>query len=253
VILLFVAGILCFGLAIHLYGKHFGSNSSDAKSATGKNSTATENTNPPVGLELPLSPKVQRPEAMAQDTRPKAGDVIAGFGAGMPRSGEMPKAGDVLGGFGAGIPNQGAAQAAPHLVAPSPNAPMPSQAASPSTYSIGNVYGNKGIIQQGPNNTVIQAPQPELRGLQSDQIANADGTFTRRYLVEWTAEFPGDWRIMAFGDGVLSISTSAQQFGHSGVRDDHAFTTVNRPHGRYTILVQTRSKGDVELKHEVIR
>lgn len=184
--------------------------------------------------------------AFAQDGMPKKGDIIGGFGVGVPQSGEMPKAGDMLGGIGVGIPNPGPAQ---------PSSPPPASATAPamSNYSIGEIRDNHGIIQQGPNNTVNLAPQPELRGIQSDQITNADGTFARRYLVEWTAEFPGDWRIKAFGDGVLAVSTSAQQFGHSGVRDDHAFTTVNRPNGRYTILVQTKSNTKVELRHELVR
>jgi hypothetical protein len=183
--------------------------------------------------------------ALAQDGMPKKGDLIGGFGFGMPRSGEMPKAGDMLGGIGAGPPSNGPAQ----TLSP----PPASATGASSNYSIGEIRDNHGIIQQGPNNSVNLAPQPELRGIQSDQIANADGTFTHRYLVEWTAEFPGDWRIKAFGDGVLGVSTSAQQFGYSGVRDDHAFTTVNRPNGRYTILVQTKSNTKVELKNELIR
>jgi hypothetical protein len=165
----------------------------------------------------------------------------------------MPKAGDALGGLGFGTPNNGPAQ----TTSPVPSPPAASTAnpanVGTSNYSIGEIHDNHGIIQQGPNNIVNLAPKPELRGIQSDQIANADGTFTHRYLVEWTAEFPGDWRIEAFGDGVLGVRTSANQFGHSGIRDDHAFTTVNRPNGRYTILVQTKTNTKVELKHELIR
>jgi hypothetical protein len=178
---------------------------------------------------------------------PKKGDILGGIGFGMPSSGEMPKAGDTLGGIGAGIPNSGPAQ--PAALPPSPGG----TSGGTTNYSIGEIHDNHGIIQQGPNNTVNLAPKPELRGIQFDQVANPDGTFTRRYLVEWTAEFPGDWRIEAYGNGVLGVSTSAQQFGHSGVRDDRAFASVNRPNGRYTIFVQTKTNTSVELKHTLIR
>jgi hypothetical protein len=198
-------------------------------------------------------PTTKEAEAqMAQDNLPKAGDLLGSFGAGGPRSGEMPKAGDLLGSFGGGAPNQGSPQPAPTPPASGPAYNQPSSTGA-TNYSIGEIRDNHGIIQQGPNNVVNQAPAPELRGIQEDKVANPDGSFTHRYLVEWTAEFPGDWRISAYSKSVLGIDISANQVGWSGLRDDHAFTTINRPNGRYTIAVRTRSDDPVELKHEVIR
>jgi hypothetical protein len=161
----------------------------------------------------------------------------------------MPKAGDLLGGIGAGFPNN----APPQNNAPTtPPTPSPSTGGT-SNYSIGEIHDNHGIIQQGPNNTVNLAPKPELRGLQSEKIRNADGSYAHRYLVEWTAEFPVDWRVMAYSKSILAVKVSSNTIGWSGIRPDYAFTTINRPNGRYTIVAQTRSDDPVELKHELIR
>jgi hypothetical protein len=94
-----------------------------------------------------------------------------------------------------------------------------------------------------------------LRGLQSEKIQNADGSYTHRYLVEWTAEFPGDWRVKAYSKSILGEAVPSDKFGWSGLRQDegYAFATIGRPNGRYTIVVQTRSDDPVELKHELIR
>jgi hypothetical protein len=184
----------------------------------------------------------------AQDNLPKKGDIIGGWGVGAPRSGEMPKAGDLLGGIGVGPPRP-AQPAAPSSAVPAAAPPS----SGTSNYSIGDIHDNRGIIQQGPNNTVNLAPQPELKGIQSGKTSNPDGSYTHHYLVEWTAEFPGDWRVLAYSKSILSVSTSSTQFGWSGIRPDHAFTTVSRPNGRYSIFVRTGADDTVELKHELIR
>jgi hypothetical protein len=189
---------------------------------------------------------------MGQGNYPKAGDTLGGIEFGAPRSGEMPKAGDTLGGIGFGGPNPGLAAPLTPPPVPGLNVNQP-KSTGPTSYSIGEIHDNHGIIQQGPNNVVNQAPAPELRGIQEDEITNTDGSFTHRYLVEWTAEFPGDWRISAYSKSILGVDISANQIGWSGLRDGYAFTTVNRPNGRYTIAVRTRSDDPVELKHEIIR
>lgn len=186
--------------------------------------------------------------AFAQDGMPKKGDMIGEFSVGVPKSGEMPKAGDMLGGIVAGVPNNGQPQTI------SPVSPSAANLANGSTsnYSIGEIHDNHGIIHQGPINL---APQPELHGIQADQMTNSDGTFTHRYLVEWTAEFPGDWRVLAYSKSILAVNISSSMVGWSGIRPEegYAFTTVGRPNGRYTIIVQTRANDPIELKHELIR
>ncbi len=93
-----------------------------------------------------------------------------------------------------------------------------------------------------------------MRGLTSEKTANADGTYTHKYVVEWTAELPGDWRVLAYTKSILAIRISANQIGWSGVRPgDYAFTTVSHPNGRYTIVVQTSADDQIELKHELVR
>lgn len=190
---------------------------------------------------------------------PKAGDVIGRFGAGMPRSGEMPKAGDVLGGFGAGLPNQDAPQPAPF--AANPNAVEQPKATNPSTYSIGNIYDNKGIIQQGPNNTVNLVPQPELRGIQSDQIANADGTFTHRYLV--MAGSPCAWEGLTMPSAICQVGDNrlTKLFVKDHAFFDEGFYILCGDHGDffnhsdnpnvYSRTTETYAARDIECGEEL--
>jgi hypothetical protein len=194
------------------------------------------------------TPPKKPSESVTQNNYPKEGDVIGGFSVGGPRSGAMPQAGDTLGSMNFGGPRQGTAQIPSGSSSAESSAPA---GGGSSNYSIGNIYDNRGIIQQGPNNTVNLAPKPELRGLKAEKVANADGSYTHQYLVEWTAEFPGDWRVLAYAKDVVGINIPAAQHGWSGVREDHAFTTITRPHGRYVIVVRTKSDSMVELKHEL--
>src|SRR5260370_18501084 len=78
--------------------------------------------------------------------------MIGGFGAGMPRSGEMPKAGDLLRSIGAGARNS----VPPQKIAPAtlPQVSNPENGTA-SSYSIGEIHDNNGIIQQGPTTPSI--------------------------------------------------------------------------------------------------
>ena len=188
---------------------------------------------------VPAAPRHRKPLPL-----PKKGDVLGSLSA-SPPTGGMPQKGDVLGSFNF----NGVSPQTDGAVTSPPNGVPPLNPAGGNCNNSTVTGSHNSLTNNCP--TINLAPKPELRQLQSDQIANPDGTFTTRVLVEWSAEYAGDWRVLAYGKDVISVEIPAPTAGWSGKRDGFAFATINRPNGRYTILIQSSSKSPVELKYEL--
>jgi hypothetical protein len=122
---------------------------------------------------------------------------------------------------------------------------------SPNIIAGGNVtIGHIGDI------TIDQAPQPQFRLVSiGETIKNPDGTFTATAEAEVISPYPpGNMRLEAWAPGILRLNVIPQrsgmsQQGHSGLRSDHAFTTLMQPFGKYRITVQTKDAAKIELKY----
>jgi hypothetical protein len=126
----------------------------------------------------------------------------------------------------------------------------------------GPIINNQGIVTQGQigNNTINQAPPPELRevplprGVESVK-QESDGSYTLRTMVEIVAPYPpGQLQIKASAPGIIDMDVIPQrsgmsQTGPSGVRESFAFTTLMSPFGKYIIAVHLKNPATVNLEY----
>jgi len=126
--------------------------------------------------------------------------------------------------------------------------------------------GKNSVSVSGSNNsvsighigdvTINQAPQPELRISAAESSKNEDGTYTMSAEVEVVSPYPpGSLRLEAWAPGIVSLGAAPQRTGmsmtgHSGVRPDHAFTTLMQPFGKYVITVRTAAPTNVDLRYD---
>lgn len=105
--------------------------------------------------------------------------------------------------------------------------------------------------------TVNQAPEPKLLEIDSGSEEMSDGSEKVWVMVRVDAPYtPGQMLIKAFCPSIVSLSVKPQRTGmmmngHSGTRDDHAFTTIINPFGDYKIEAIKKSPRDsIEIVYE---
>ena len=100
-----------------------------------------------------------------------------------------------------------------------------------------NIGGGGNIVtfgQSGGQNVINQAPKPDLKQLHNSILQNPDGSQTISILAEVVAPYPpGSLFVQATAPdiidfGVIPQRTGMSVTGHSGKREDHAFTTLNK-------------------------
>lgn len=139
-----------------------------------------------------------------------------------------------------------------------PTGNKPTAVAAEKTMTIEKKIDNRGGIYNEGNNsgtqTVInQAPEPELKMISQSRAPNSDGSFTSSVMVEVVAPYtPGNLTIEAYASGIQSLEVRPQSAGlyaegHSGLRQDMAFTNISGPHGKYLIVVTTKQLADVRV------
>jgi hypothetical protein len=122
--------------------------------------------------------------------------------------------------------------------------------------------GKNSLTITGSNNTVtvdhigdVNVPGPELKLSATHGKQESDGSFAAVFDVQIVAPYtPGSLRIEAWAPGITRLDvvpqrTGAAIFGHSGVRPDHAFSTVMQPFGHYKIYVLTKAPTNVEIRY----
>jgi hypothetical protein len=122
---------------------------------------------------------------------------------------------------------------------------------------IGDITGNQGIITQGQigNNTINQAPEPDLKTISTNTTKNADGSQTLQALVEVVAPYPpGQLYLSATAPEIIDFSVNMQrvgiqQTGHSGTRDGMRFTTLVSPFGQYMVTIRTSGAAQVLMEY----
>jgi hypothetical protein len=122
---------------------------------------------------------------------------------------------------------------------------------------IGDITGNQGIITQGQtgNNTINQAPEPDLKTISTTTTQNPDGSQTLQALVEVVAPYPpGQLYLSATAPGIIDFSVNMQrvgmqQTGHSGIRDGMRFTTLMSPFGQYMVTIRTSGAAQVLMEY----
>jgi hypothetical protein len=134
---------------------------------------------------------------------------------------------------------------------------IPATPQGPSMKNSPNISAGGNITIGHIGDTIInQAMQPELKLSATKSIRNADGTSTLTTEAEIISPFPpGSMRLEAWAPGILSLDAAPQRIGmsmtgHSGVRSDHAFTTLVQPFGKYLIVVRTKEPTNVDLRYD---
>jgi hypothetical protein len=103
---------------------------------------------------------------------------------------------------------------------------------------------------------VNQAPKPELKLGASKSQKNPDGTYTVSIEAEIVSPYPPSSLLLeAWGVGIVSFEavpqrTGMQMTGHTGIRPDHAFTTLMQPFGKYLFIAQTKEPINIELRYD---
>lgn len=136
------------------------------------------------------------------------------------------------------------------------NAPMQEGSKMPSP------AGKNNVVISGSNNTVsighigdVSVPGPELRLSSAQGTQSPDGSFVAVFDAQIVAPYtPGSLRVEAWAPGITKLDVAPQRtgmamFGHSGVRADHAFSTVMNPFGLYKIYVTTKEPTNVEIRY----
>jgi hypothetical protein len=125
----------------------------------------------------------------------------------------------------------------------------------PSNNTMGNISNNQGIITQGQigNNTINQAPKPDLRFGAQAVKKNADGTYTETLFVEIESPYPpAQLYLQANGLNIVSFEAVPQRVGMSmggpeAVRKDFAFVTLIQPFGTYLLKVVVKAQTPISL------
>ncbi|MDP2325916.1 MAG: hypothetical protein Q8N51_18075, partial [Gammaproteobacteria bacterium] len=114
------------------------------------------------------------------------------------------------------------------------------------TMGDGNEVGNVG-------HTVNEAPEPELKLIKTEDSVDADGVITVNFFVEVVAPYmPPNLRLVAISKSIIGMElnplrTGMMQCGHTGKRDDHCFTNIIGPSGRYRVTVTSKER-PIELQ-----
>ena len=122
--------------------------------------------------------------------------------------------------------------------------------------------GKNSVTISGSNNTVsighigdVNVPGPELRLSAAEGKQNQDGAFVAVFDAQVVAPYtPGSMQIEAWAPNIVKLDVAPQRtgmvmFGHSGVRPDHAFSTVMSPFGQYKIYVTTKQPTNIEIRY----
>jgi hypothetical protein len=134
------------------------------------------------------------------------------------------------------------------------NPPLSNAASSKNSPNI-SAGGNVTIGHIG-DMTINQAPQPELKLSGTKSLKNPDGTFSLTTEAEIVSPYPpGSLRLEAWAPSILSFDAIPQRVGmsmtgHSGLRLDHAFTTLMQPHGKYLVVVRTKEPANIDLRYD---
>lgn len=126
------------------------------------------------------------------------------------------------------------------------------------TNKMGDIVNNQGIVTQNQtgNNTINQAPKPELKQVSAEQKINPDGSQTVIAVVQIIAPYPpGELFLSATADGITGFDVGPQrtgimQTGHSGQRGNMRFTTIYSPYGAYAIRIQTAAAAKVMIDYD---
>lgn len=124
-----------------------------------------------------------------------------------------------------------------------------------------NVTGSGNITTFGQvgdntvNNTINQAPQPDLRTISNEKKDNPDGTTTFSVLFEIVSPYPpGQLYLAAHATDILEFNVVPQRSGihmtgHSGKREAFSFTTIMNPFGQYLMTVKTQGRSNIQVEY----
>ncbi len=106
------------------------------------------------------------------------------------------------------------------------------------------------------NITINQAPPPELHIVTQGHSQNDDGTIFVNYMAEIVSPYPtGSLFIDAQADGIISLDAHPMRSGMhieglTGVRDNHAFTTIMHPFGSYIIRIHLKHQTKIIIEYK---
>lgn len=127
--------------------------------------------------------------------------------------------------------------------------------------------GGKNVVNiPGSNNTVSighigdvtinQAPAPQLILSAVQRMQNPDGSVLTVIEASVIAPYPpAGLELEAWGPGIIEFNAQQQRpgmqmTGWTGVREDHAFTSVQSPSGRYRLNIRTKTATNVEIRYK---
>lgn len=132
-----------------------------------------------------------------------------------------------------------------------PDAEKPINKNSPNISAGGNV-----TIGHIGDTTINQAPKPDLRFGGSKSVRNADGSFTVTIEFDVISPYPpASLLVEVWAPGIKSFEIVPQRTGGvfggpSGVRMDHAFSTIMQPFGRNLLVVNLKELAKLDVRYD---